>query len=214
MGLSQEMLSRLGPSFGVAPQVSVFQDTSVINAELPELALNSSADRKFTKAEEDILRLLSDGHSQETVSTTLGITPSQISQYLSKDDFRSELSVRKSKKLEKYKKLDDGYDRLEQKVMDKLEQSIMFVSKPGELTAILTRLNAAKRRMSDPSTNNAVPIQQIVQVVLPTAIIHQFTKTAEGHVVAVDSKSLVTIPSSVLSSLANSSLPLIIENQT
>lgn len=202
MGLSTEMLAKLGPAFGQVPAFSI-ENKSAVRNDLPELALNSSADRIFTKAEEDILRLLSDGHSQEVVSSTLGITPSQVSQYLAKEDFRSELAVRKSKKLEKYKLLDDGYDRLEQTVLTKLENSLAFVSKPLELTAILSKLNAAKRRMSDPATNSSVPVQQIVQVVLPMQIIHQFTKTAEGHIVAVDNKSMVTIPSALLSKQAS-----------
>lgn len=209
MALSAEMLAKLGPNFGSSPVTSL-QNDLVIRGDLPELAINTAADKKFTKAEENILRLLSDGHSQETVSSTLGITPSQISQYLAKEVFRSELSARKSKKLEKYKKLDDGYDRMEQTVADKLEATISMVSRPGDLIAIATRLNAMKRRMGDIGQGAAVPVQQIVQVVLPTILIHKFTKTAAGHIVAIDDKSLVTIGSGTLASISNEQL--VIEN--
>lgn len=210
MGLSAEMLSKLGPAFG-APIAANTQNELAIRGDIPEFAINSTADKVFTKAEEDILRLLSDGHTQETVSSTLGITPSQISQYIAKESFRAELSSRKSKKLEKYKKLDDGYDRMEQSVADKLEASISMVSKPGDLLAIATRLNAMKRRMGDGGINgSAVPVQQIVQVVLPTVLIHKFTKTAAGHIVAIDDKSLVTIGSGTLASISNEQL--VIEN--
>lgn len=203
MPLNQELLSKLGPHFGSQP-IQSFQDTSVTAPiAATELALNSASDRKFTKAEEDILSLLSDGHSQETVATTLGITPSQISQYLSKGDFREELAKRKSKKLEKYKKLDEGYDELEQSVLDRLRASIGFVTKPIELTAILSRLNAAKRRMSDGSVSSNVPVQSIVTIVLPATLVHKFTKTAEGHMVAIDNQSLVTMPSGHLAKIAS-----------
>lgn len=201
MPLNAEMLAKLGPAFGAVP-VMVFQNSSAVATIEAAAPINILSDRVFTKAEEDILRLLSDGHSADTVSTTLGITPSQISQYLAKDDFRAELASRKSLKLDKYKKLDDGYDELEQSVLTKLKEALVYVSKPGELTAILSRLNAAKRRMGDSAVSSAVPVQTIVQVVLPTTLVHQFTKTAEGHVVAVDSKSLVTMPSGALASLA------------
>jgi len=201
MPLSQDLLNRLGPHFGQAPAATYQNTLSAAPADAMELALNASADRVFTKAEEDILALLSDGHSQDTVATTLGITPSQISQYLSKGDFREELARRKSKKLAKYKKLDDGYDAIEETLIDKLKASLAFVSKPLEIAAILTRINAAKRRMSDPSTSSNVPATQIVSIVLPVALTHKFTKNADGHMLAVDDQSLVTIPSSVLAKI-------------
>ena len=67
----------------------------------------------FSPEEERILNLLADGHSQETVAATLGITPSAISQHLSKDFFRNELASRKALRLQKYKELDNGYDDVE-----------------------------------------------------------------------------------------------------
>lgn len=175
--------------------------------ELPALNLpgstgNLATKRRITQSEENILKLLSDGHSQEVVASTLGITASAISQHLSKDWFKSELAARKSVKLEKYAKLDDAYDRLEDRLLGKLEASIPFLTKPGEISAILSKVNAAKRRLGDSSKVQNTPVTQIINITLPTSVVHKFSRTRDGHVVAVDDKSLVTITSNSMDKLA------------
>lgn len=158
--------------------------------------------RKFSSTEENILKLLSDGHSQDVVASTLGVSPGAISQHLSKDWFKSELAARKSIKLDKYSKLDDAYDRLEDKLLTKLEASTVFLQKPGEIAAILAKVNGAKRRLGDASKVQNTPVTQIIQITLPTSIVHKFSRTRDGHVVAVDEKSLVTITSHSMDKLA------------
>lgn len=162
--------------------------------------------RRLTQNEENILKLLSDGHSQEVVASTLGITAGAISQQLSKDWFKAELAARKSIKLDRYSKLDDAYDRMEDKVLSKLEQSLPFVTKPSELAHILAKLNGAKRRLGDTSKVQNTPVTQIINIVLPTSVVHKFSRTRDGHVVAVDDKSLVTITSNSMDRLSSSVL--------
>lgn len=158
--------------------------------------------RRITTTEENILKLLSDGHSQDVVASTLGITASAISQHLSKDWFKAELAARKSVKLEKYAKLDDAYDRLEDRLLGKLEASIPFLTKPAEISAILSKVNAAKRRLGDSSKVQNTPVTQIINITLPTSVVHKFSRTRDGHIVAVDDKSLVTITSNSMDRLA------------
>lgn len=187
-------------------------DTLVTTAppNLPSLQDSVSTDqvvrRKLTQSEENILKLLSDGHSQEVVASTLGITASAISQHLSKDWFKSELAARKSIKLEKYAKLDDAYDKLEDRLLGKLEASIPFLTKPSEISAILAKVNSAKRRLGDTSKVQNTPVTQIINIVLPTSVVHKFSRTRDGHVVAVDDKSLVTITSNSMDRLSNAVL--------
>lgn len=164
--------------------------------------------RKFTQMEESILKLLADGHSQEVVAGTLGVSAANISQHLSKDWFKSELAARKSIKLEKYSKLDDAYDRVESRVLDKVEAALPFVTKPNELINMVRILNAAKRRLGDTSKVQNTPVTQIINITLPTSVVHKFSRTKDGHVVAVDDKSLVTITSNSMDRLSTQILAI------
>jgi DNA-binding CsgD family transcriptional regulator len=213
MGLrSTALLSKLGfpmgdtpekPTVMVAGSSGVADDlsSSSLVAHLREESVDGER-RKFSRMEEDILNLLSDGHSQEVVASTLGITPSAISQHIAKDEFREELADRKLKKLAKYTKLDNGYDRIEAVLLEKLEASLMLLSRPMEIAAVLTKINQSKRRLADQSNVQNTTHQTVININLPAQIIHRFTKTSDGHVVGVDEKSLVTINSSSLPQMA------------
>src|ERR1700748_83176 len=173
---------------------------------LKESNESGASGRKFSVAEENVLKLLSDGHSQEVVANTLGIGSSAISQYLAKDWFREELAARKSVKLERYSKIDDGYDRIEGRLLEKMESVLPFMTKPNEIMHALAKVNAAKRRLGDSSKVQNTPVTQIINITLPTSVVHKFSRTHEGHVVAVDEKSLVTITSNSMEVLSNTVL--------
>lgn len=187
-------------------------NTRLSNSALGFHAAAETLPARWNSTEENILRLLTDGHSREVVASTLGITESFISQCLSNEDFRSELAARKSLVLDRYKKLDDGYDRLEQDVQTRLEHSIMMVSRPLELAAILVKLNSAKRRLQDSSiVQNTNTVQNITNINMPVTIVHKFTKTDKGHVVAIDEKSIVTIQANSLDGLVQKHLTMQVE---
>lgn len=192
MGLSRAALS-FPAGFG-APQLRPSENVPI--------SLPSNIKTNFSPSEESVLKLLADGHSQEVVAGTLGITPSAVSQYISRDDFRAELARRKSESLEKYKKLDNTYDRIEQSLAEKLEASVFMMTRPGEITAALSKINAMKRRVGATDHGSSNPQSTIVNITLPVQIVHKFTTTQEGHIVGIDEKSLVTIPSNTLNRLA------------
>jgi predicted transcriptional regulator len=200
MGFARKYgLSELGFHTGDVLETSMPANLPAAS-EIQQQDINTG--RRFTATEENILKLLSDGHSQDVVASTLGISASAVSQHLAKDWFKNELAARKSVKLEKYSKLDDSYDRLEDKLLHKLESSIPFLTKPGEIAHVLNKVNAAKRRLGDQSKIQNTPVTQIIQITLPTSIVHKFSRTRDGHVVAVDDKSLVTITSQSMDKLA------------
>ena len=157
----------------------------------------------FSPEEERILNLLADGHLQETVAATLGLTPSAISQHLSKDFFRNELASRKALRLQKYKELDNGYDDVERDLLERLKSSTFMLTRPLEITAALSRINGMKRRVGSLEVGNSSPVNTVVNITLPVQVIQKITTTSDGHVVGVDSKSLVTIPSHQIEALAN-----------
>lgn len=173
-------------------------------AGIPPALPSTNADpaRKFSPEQESVLKLLADGFLPVTVASTLGISESAVSQHLSSDSFKAELAARKQKTLGRYKAMDDSYDRLEGKLLEKLEGSIMFFARPGEIVSALEKVNKMRRRVgaSDGSQANA-PISQIVNISMPVAIIHKFITTKEGHVVGLDNKSLLTIQSQTLNGL-------------
>ena len=163
---------------------------------------------KATPAEEAVLKLLSDGFASHIVASTLGITESAISQHLAKDEFRAELAARKSVLLGKYKKLDNLYDEVELELLEKLKSSAFMFTRPGEITAALAKLNAMKRRLGASDNSPAAQATTIVNINMPTAIIHKFVTTQQGHIVGVDEKSLVTMPSNALAKLTEAALQI------
>lgn len=207
---STALLKDLGFHTGDLPAVPVIMAaaTTPVGALSSEYLRAQPGTRKYTTMEENILSLLSDGHSNEVVASTLGITPSAISQYLSKEDFKLELAARKTIKLDRYKRLDEGYDRIEITLIEKLEASMMMLSRPLEIAAVLSKINAAKRRLDDGSKVQNTPVTNIINITLPTQLVHRFTKTSDGHVVGVDAKSLVTMPSHNLVQMAQDVLAL------
>ena len=105
--------------------------------------------------------------------------------------------------VEKFKKMDNLYDDVELEMLEKLKASVFMMTRPMEITAALSKINAMKRRLGVSDSNQGEAPSTVVNITLPVQIIHKFTTTQEGHIVGIDNKSLVTIPSNALNRLAN-----------
>lgn len=171
----------------------------------PELPMDTQLPATKTQYQGNsarILELLGNGLAPEVVAAAAGVTASFISQLLSTEDFAAQVTELRFANLQDATTRDKRYDSLEDKVLDKLEESIdMCYYKPMELIRVLGIVNGAKRRGASAPEHTAIN-NTIVNLVMPVQIMQRFTTDANNQVVEVQSgietQTLVTMPSSML----------------
>lgn len=155
----------------------------------------------LTVAESRALDLLGQGVSPEHTGIAVGLTASRISQLLSQEDFAAAVAERRFQNLSKHNERDQGYDNLEDKLMEKMKDCLPLMVRPGEILKAIQVINAAKRRGSS-APNSITEQQTIINLVLPTQIVNKFTLNSNNQVVQVtaDSKTqpMLTIQSGTL----------------
>lgn len=153
-----------------------------------------------TSTRERALSLLGQGVGPEMVASALGVTPSAISQYLSQEDFLQEVAVLRYEALSKHNTRDSKYDDLEDLLLEKLENVIPFLIRPLEISRILTQINSAKRRGSSAPAEISSQAQ-VINLILPTQIIKQFTVNSANQVIRAGDQDLLTVQSGKMSEL-------------
>lgn len=161
-----------------------------------------------TSTEDRALKLLALNVPQTQVAAILGVDPSRISQLLADASFSARLAEEKFRTLTDQANRDVTYDRLEDKVLERLESTIPLMHRPLELLRAAQILNAAKRRGTVEPGQDA-SAREIIQLVLPVSISQKFLVqfNSTNQVVAVDDRELVTIQSGKLQELLNESTP-------
>lgn len=150
-----------------------------------------------TTTEERALSLLGQGVPPTAVANALGVDISRISQLLSDDTFALKVVEKKFEALSKNNERDGAIDSLEDQLLAKLKETMVFMTRPMEILKSFQILNAAKRRgQSNPEALTAK--QTIVQLNIPQIVLNTFTSNIHNQIVQVGEQSLVTIPSSQL----------------
>ena len=142
--------------------------------------------------EDRALSLLGQGISSEIVASTLGVTPARISQLLADPIFASQVTELRYEALQVHNKRDDSYDKIEDKLLIKLEAAIPLMFKPETVLSAIKVVNAAKRRGTT-SPEAISTTNNIVQLILPKKIINQFTTNVNNQVTKVGNQTLVTM---------------------
>lgn len=150
------------------------------------------------------LELLGDNIEPSVVASALGVTPSDISQYLADETFRDEVTKLRYERLVGNNSRDRRLDAMEDKLLDKIDKSLGMIFDPMKLVQIYAKVNAATRRGA--SAPASLQTQQpAVALSMPTFVLQKFTTQVNIHnqVVAVQdssgkAESLVTIQSKVL----------------
>lgn len=155
---------------------------------------------------ERILQLLGQGFPASVVASSVGVSESYISQLLSQEEFANAVQERKFLSTQKHVQMDDKYDSIETKLLEKLEKSIPLIVRPGDITRTLQTINSAKRR-STPLAQGGNVVQTIVNLTLPTAILQKFVSNGNNQIVEVQdgtgkSETLVTASSGALERLS------------
>lgn len=148
-----------------------------------------------------IISLLGQGHPATTVASALGITESRVSQVASEPEAAAEIANLRYSTLQKYNETDNHYQSLENKLLDKLEQSLVFIQRPMEIARTLQIINGAKRRGQE--SPQQIVHQNIVNITLPAQLLQRFTVDGANQVVQVGEQTLLTIPSNKVGALAN-----------
>lgn len=145
-----------------------------------------------TLTQDRILKLLGSGLSNEVVATTVGCDPSYVTQMLSDDHFREQVTILRTETLTKNTKRDQVIDDLEDTILDKLQKSIEYVINPQQLLGAFRTVNQAKRRGAPPQQSVLIN-NTVVNLQLPPVIHRTFSMNAENAVVEVEGRPMVTM---------------------
>lgn len=155
------------------------------------------------------LELLGQGVSAEIVASALGVSASQISQYLADPEFAAAVTKQRYLSLQKNNQIDDKYTNLEAKLLEKFENSLIFLTNPDKILRAIQVINAAKRRgISAPQEIHKT--EDIVPLVMPTVVQNIFTRNditvnINNQVVKAGDQDLVTIQSGSMNKLLKES---------
>lgn len=150
-----------------------------------------------TSTRERALALLGTGIPAETVAATLGVTPSAISQLLSESEFASQVAQLRYEALSKHNLRDTTYDELEDALVQRMKDSIPFLTRPLEIARAIQIINAAKRRGSS-APEAIISQQQVVSLTVPIQIIQKFQTTQNKQVTHAGEVELITMQAGTL----------------
>lgn len=147
-----------------------------------------------------VIQLLGSGLSAEVVATAVGCEPSYISQLLADDEFAKKVSELRIQNLQAATKRDNKWDEIEDKLLDKLKDSVEYIMKPREILAALATVNGAKRRGATAQESLTIN-NTVVNLTLPQKAVHNFVVNQTNQVIGVNDQSLLTMPSMNVKSL-------------
>ena len=152
-----------------------------------------------------IIELLGSGVEPKMVASAVGCEVSYISQLMADDDFRSQVVEKRSIALQANTKRDRFIDNLEDRVLQKLSDSLDLMYKPSDLLRAFAVINRAERRGAQVQETSNIT-NNIVTLNLPVAVTNQVIVTNEhSEVIEIDGQTMVSMPAhSLLKSLQNS----------
>lgn len=146
------------------------------------------------------LTLLGQGLPAVAVAAALGVTESRISQLISNPEFAAQVADLRFTNLSKHSTRDAAYDSLEDSLLEKMKDLLPLMYKPMEVLKAISVINAAKRRgASAPET--LASQSAVVQLIMPTQILQQFTTNIHNQVIKTGETDLVTIQSGSMKKL-------------
>jgi len=146
--------------------------------------------------EEKILELLGGGYGPPMVASILGITESRISQLLADDIFASKVLAMRLARAKGTLDRDSKWDQLEDKLLKKFEDVIIFMNDPLKLLRALQVVNAAKRRGAGAGEGQGQAMAgTVVHISGPRNVLMQFITNGQNEVIEVGGRSMVPMAS-------------------
>lgn len=158
----------------------------------------------FSSTEERAIALLGQSLPLETVASAVGLSVSRISQISTDPKCAARISQLRYEALQKHNRRDEGYDSIEDDLMDKLRGSVPLLIRPMEILKAIQVINSAKRRGTTGDQLAPQQISPVVQLTIPTQVIQSFTTNIHNQVISAGSQELITIPSGNMQKLLES----------
>lgn len=143
------------------------------------------------------LNLLGSGVSPEATAAACGVSASYISQLLSTEIFSQRVSELRYKSHMDKTKRDDSYNCIEDRLIDKLNNSIPLLIRPADILGAIRVINGTTRRGASNEATQA-PSTSIVNIILPAHTAIKFTTNTNNQVITAGDQSLLTMPSTNL----------------
>ena len=150
------------------------------------------------------LTLLGQGLPAVAVAAALGVSESRISQLVSDPDFAAQVAELRFANLSKHASRDAEYDSLEDSLLEKMKDLLPLMQRPMEVLKAIQVINSAKRRGAS-APESLTNQSAVVQLLMPTQIIQQFTTNINNQVVKTGDTDLVTIQSGSMTKLLETS---------
>lgn len=151
---------------------------------------------------EKLLGLLAAGVSQGSAALAVGVTDGYVSQLLQDESFSALLTERRGVSLVTAIAHDSRVESVEAKALHAVEQKLPFVRNAMEAARIFQILNSSKKRLQVSGSQAESLGAQQVTIVLPKAAAVQITMNSINQVIEVQGRSMATLPSRSLPSLA------------
>lgn len=153
-----------------------------------------------TSTEERVIELLGQGIPAEMVASAIGISPSRVSQLLSTPSISERVSNLRYQNLAKHTSRDNKYDGIEDKLLDKLENTIPFMIKSQEILRAVQVINGAKRRASS-APESILQQQEVVSINMPVQIYNKVVVNINNQVIKAGAQDLITVQSASMNQL-------------
>ena len=195
---NEDLLAQLGEvneavTQNEAPIVSLDSTGSPL-PEFSSKAAPSGHTGVTSSTEEKAIQLLGAGVTAEQVAGALGVDASRISQLLSEKSFADRVAALRYENLQKHNVRDSKYDSLEDQLLSKLEKAMPMLVKPESILKAMNIVNGAKRR-GQAAPQQTVNQQNVVNLILPTAITQKFAINSDNQVIKAGDQDLLTMPS-------------------
>lgn len=142
----------------------------------------------LTAAESRALHLLGQGIIPEQAAAASGLSASRISQLLSQEEFAARVAELRFDTLSKHNDRDAAYDSLEDQLLEKMKDCLPLMMRPQEILRAIQTINSAKRRGSS-APNSITEQHTVINLILPTQILTQFSLNPQNQVTAIQTSS-------------------------
>lgn len=139
---------------------------------------------------DQLVKAVAAGFSDSEIAEHLGVTPSAISQAITKYEVREAAAI--LNKGSRFESIDDSLNDIEEIVTKKLRESVLMMADPMKMLQVLRVVNGAKRRsLAEGQQPNQV--NNIAILNLPERATVQYTKNEQNEVIEIDGRPMITM---------------------
>ncbi len=164
---------------------------------MPDTAQGNRVQVARSSNDERALQLLGSGLNASNVAMALGVSESYISQLMSQEGFKEDVTALRFESLNRHNERDTKYDVIEDKLVKQLEDNLCLMQRPMEILKAIQVINNAKRR-GQSAPEQLVNQSKVVNLLMPVSITQKFTTNINNQVIVAGEQTLETVQSNVL----------------